>query len=143
MTAGTEPSSQGNALDQRTFEFTNNLTIPAGAHSFTVGTKNLFYRPINLFGQNSMGAWTFASLAAFQAGTPTSYSVSAPSPTDPANGLATFRANMYSFYVQDAWRYSDRLVITGGVRMEKPSFKDTPPENPSVLANFGRSTAAV
>jgi hypothetical protein len=143
LVAGTEVSSQGNALDQRTFEFTNNLTIPAGAHSFTVGTKNLFYRPINLFGQNSMGAWTFADLAAFRAGTPTSYSVSAPSPTDPANGLATFRANMYSFYVQDAWRYSDRLVITGGLRMEKPSFKDTPPENPSVLANFGRSTAAV
>jgi len=143
LVAGTEVSSQGNSLNQRTFEFTNNLTIPAGSHSFTIGTKNLFYKPINLFGQNSMGAWTFANLAALQAGTPTSYSVSAPSPTDPANGLATFRANMYSFYVQDAWRFSDRLVVTGGVRLEKPSFEDTPPENPSVLQNFGRSTAAV
>src|SRR5688572_27139971 len=143
LVAGTEVSSQGNSLDQRTFEFTNNLTIPAGSHSFTIGTKNLFYRPVNLFGQNSMGAWTFANLAALQAGTPTSYSVSAPSPTDPANGLATFSANMFSFYVQDAWRFSDRLVLTAGLRIEKPSFKDTPPENPSVLANFGRSTSAV
>lgn len=143
LVAGTEVSSQGNSLNQRTFEFTNNLTIPVGAHSITIGTKNLFYRPINLFGQNSMGAWTFANLAALDAGTPTSYSVSAPSPTDPANGLATFRANMYSFYIQDAWRFSDRLVVTGGVRLEKPSFKDTPPENPSVLQNFGRSTASV
>jgi hypothetical protein len=143
LIAGTEVSSQGNSLDQRTFEFTNNLTIPVGAHTLTFGTKNLFYRPINLFGQNSMGAWTFNTLADLQAGNPSAYSVSAPSPTDPANGLATFRANMYSFYVQDAWRLSERLVITGGVRMEKPSFKDTPPENPSVLANYGRSTAAV
>ncbi len=143
LVAGTEVSSQGNSLDQRTFEFTNNLTIPAGAHSFTVGMKNLFYRPVNLFGQNSMGAWTFTNLAALQAGTPSAYSVSAPSPTDPANGLATFNANMFSFYVQDAWRYSDRLVLTAGVRIEKPQFEDTPPENPSVLANFGRSTSAV
>ncbi|HET7615256.1 MAG TPA: carboxypeptidase regulatory-like domain-containing protein [Gemmatimonadaceae bacterium] len=143
LVAGTENSSQGNSLDQRTFEITENLTIPVGVHHLTFGTKNLFYRPVNLFGQNSMGNWTFANEAAFEAGTPISYSVSAPSPTDPANGLAVFRANMYSFYVQDAWQKSDRLLITAGIRMEKPSFLDTPPENPSVLQNYGRSTAAV
>ena len=143
MVAGTEASSQGNKLDQRTFELTENLTVPMGTHHWTVGTKNLFYRPINLFGQNSKGSWTFNNLAAFQAGTPSSYSVSAPSPTDPAAGLATFRANMYSFYVQDAYQHSDRLTINFGLRMEKPRFLDTPPENPSVLQNYGRSTAAV
>src|SRR5256885_5767783 len=143
MVAGTEASSQGNKLDQRTFELTENLTIPVGQHHVTFGTKNLFYRPINLFGQNSMGSWTFASLAAFGAGTPVSYSVSAPSQTDPANGLSTFRANLYSGYVQDAWQKSERLLITLGLRVERPRFLDTPPENPSVLASFGRSTAAV
>lgn len=143
MVAGTEASSQGNSLDQRTFELTENLTIPVGTHHLTFGTKNLFYRPINLFGQNSMGSWTFNTLAAFQAGTPSSYSVSAPLLTDPAAGLVNFRANMYSFYVQDAWQRSDRLLISAGIRMEKPSFLDKPPENPSVLANYGRSTSAV
>jgi outer membrane receptor protein involved in Fe transport len=143
MIAGTEASSQGNVLNQRTFELTENLTIPVGVHHVTFGTKNLFYKPVNLFGQNSMGAWTFASLAAFNAGTPVSYSVSAPSPTDPARGLSTFRANMYSYYVQDAWQATERLLVTGGVRYEKPKFLDKPPENASVLQNFGRSTAAV
>jgi hypothetical protein len=143
LIAGTENSSQGNVLNQKTFELTENLTIPIASHHITFGTKNLFYRPINLFGQNSLGNWTFANLAALSAGTPSGYSVSAPSPADPANGLATFRANLYSFYVQDAWQKSERLVITAGLRVEKPSFKDTPPENPSVLANYGRSTAAV
>jgi hypothetical protein len=143
MVAGTEASSQGNSLDQRTFELTENLTIPVGSHHLTFGTKNLFYRPINLFGQNSMGSWTFNNLAAFQAGTPSSYSVSAPLQSDPAAGLVNFRANMYSFYVQDAWQRSDRLLISAGLRMEKPSFLDKPPENPSVLANYGRSTSAV
>jgi hypothetical protein len=143
LIAGTENSSQGNVLNQKTFEFTENLTIPFASHHVTFGTKNLFYRPINLFGQNSLGNWTFADMASLRAGTPSSYAVSAPSATDPANGLATFRANLYSFYVQDAWQKSDRLLITAGVRIEKPSFLDTPPENPSVLANYGRSTAAV
>ena len=143
MVAGTEASSQGNTLNQRTFEITENLTIPVGTHHVTFGTKNLFYRPINLFGQNSMGSWTFSDLTSFQAGNPVSYSVSAPAPTDPAAGLATFRANMYSFYVQDAWQHSDRLLISAGVRLEKPRFLDKPPENPSVLTNYGRSTSAV
>lgn len=143
MIAGTEASSQGNKLDQRIFELTENLTLPMGAHHVTFGTKNLFYRPINLFGQNSMGNWTFADTTALKNGTPSSYSVSAPSATDPANGLATFRANMYSFYVQDAWNATDRLLISGGIRVEKPRFLDAPPENPSVLANYGRSTSAV
>lgn len=144
MVAGTEASSQGNKLDQRMFELTENLTIPFGtAHHVTFGTKNLFYRPINLFGQNSMGSWTFADTTQLKLGNPVSYSVSAPSPTDPANGLATFRANMYSFYVQDAWQKSDRLLLSFGLRVEKPSFLDTPPENPQVLQAYGRSTAAV
>ncbi|HEY4733932.1 MAG TPA: carboxypeptidase regulatory-like domain-containing protein [Gemmatimonadaceae bacterium] len=144
MIAGTEASSQGNSLDQRTTELTENLTIPMGSsHHVTFGTKNLFYRPVNLFGQNSMGSWIFNDTTALKNGTPSSYSVSAPSPTDPANGLATFRANMYSFYVQDSWNATDRLVVSGGIRLEKPSFLDTPPENPSVLANYGRSTSAV
>ncbi len=143
LIAGTENSSQGNSLDQKTFEITENLTLPFGSHHVTFGTKNLFYRPVNLFGQNSLGNWTFANMAGLTAGTPVSYAVSAPSPTDPANGLATFRANLYSFYVQDSWQKSDRLLITAGIRMERPRFLDTPPENPSVLANYGRSTAAV
>jgi hypothetical protein len=144
MVAGTEASSQGNSLDQRTFELTENLTIPVGAqHHLTFGTKNLFYRPINLFGQNSMGSWTFTDSKQFKAGHPGGDSVSAPLATDPAAGLVRFRANMYSFYVQDAWQHSERLLISAGVRLEKPRFLDKPPENPSVLQNYGRSTSAV
>jgi len=39
MVAGTEASSQGNVLDQRTFELTENLTIPVGQHHVTFGTR--------------------------------------------------------------------------------------------------------
>jgi hypothetical protein len=140
---GTEASSQGNSLDQRTFELTDNFTIPFGSHSITLGTKNLLYRSINLFGQNSLGAWRFTDTTALRNGIANQYQVSAPTPTDPNAGLSTINAAMYSLYVQDAWNASPTLSITAGVRMDKPDFKDLPPENASVFTEYGRHTSSV
>ncbi len=140
---GTEASSQGNTLDQRTFEITDNLTIPLGAHSFTVGVKDQFYRPVNLFAQNSLGSWTFANLAALQSGVASSYAVSAPSPGDAANGLATFRASMLALYAQDLWQVTPAFSVTAGIRMDKPHFDDAPPENASVFTEYNRHTSSV
>ena len=80
---GTEASSQGNALDQRTFEITDNFTFPIGSHSLTFGTKNVFYKSVNLFAQDRLGNWQFNTLADLQAGRASSYVVRAPAPTDP------------------------------------------------------------
>jgi outer membrane receptor protein involved in Fe transport len=140
---GTESSSQGNSLDQTTFELTDNLTIPVGNHSLTLGTKNLFYQSVNLFSNNSLGNWTFASPAALSAGTATSYIISAPAPTDPYNGLATIRANTYGVYVQDVWTYSPTLTFTAGLRYDKPDFRNVPPENDIVFTQYDRHTSSV
>ena len=140
---GTERSSQGNSLDQRTFELTNNLTVPFGAHSVTFGTKNIFYKSINLFSNNSLGNWTFATPGDLSAGNASSYLVSAPAPTDPYEGLATIRANTYGFYVQDVWTLTPRLTLTGGLRYDKPDFRNKPPENDIVFTQYGRHTSSV
>src|SRR5262249_12960434 len=52
ITAGTENSSQGNELDQKLAEFTDNYTYPCPEHRFTVGTQNKYYKVRNLFSQN-------------------------------------------------------------------------------------------
>jgi hypothetical protein len=114
-----------------------------GSHSFTIGAKGIFYKPVNLFAQNRLGNWTFTSLANFQAGTATSYQVSVPAPTDPANGLATFRANNYGVYAQDQWTVTPTLTLTAGVRWDKPEFKDAPPENDAVFTEYQRHTSSV
>lgn len=141
--AGTESSSQGNSLDQRTFEVTENLTIPIGAHKLTVGTKNLFYRSVNLFGQNSRGSWTFANLDSLAKGVASRYQVSAPASTDPNNGIATIPANLYAFYAQDVWQATGNFNVTLGARLDIPHFTDRPPFNPSVFSAYGRSTSDV
>ncbi|MEO7648020.1 MAG: carboxypeptidase regulatory-like domain-containing protein [Gemmatimonadaceae bacterium] len=143
LVAGTDASSQGNALDQRYFEITENLTIPMSDHQFTFGTKNLFYKPVNLFAQNRYGTWEFSSLANLDVGVASRYQVSAPAATDPAGGLATFNASLYSFYAQDIWSPSERLALTFGIRYEKPDFGDAPPENTPVLISYGRNTSHV
>ena len=141
--AGTESSSQGNSLDQRTFEITDNLTIPIGDHHLTFGTKDQFYRPVNLFGQNSLGSWTFNSLDSLNRGIASNYVVSAPSPTDPAHGIATFQAKLYAFYIEDVWAANPRLNVTFGARWDKPSFDQTPPVTQAVLDQYGRNTSVV
>jgi hypothetical protein len=140
---GTESSSQGNALDQRTTELTDNFTIPLGSHSVTLGTKNLFYKSINLFASNSLGNWTFADLNSLNNGVASSYVISAPAPTDPYNGLATIRANTYGLYIQDAWNVTPTLNVNYGVRWDKPSFQNLPPENDVVFTQYGRHTSSV
>jgi hypothetical protein len=140
---GTEASSQGNSLDQRTIELTDNVTIPMGSHALTVGGKGLWYRSINLFGQNSLGSWTFSSLDSLNKGLASSYVVSAPAPTDPNNGLATITSATYTGYVEDVWQTTPTLSLTFGVRYDKPVFSTTPPLNSSVEAAFGRQTSSV
>jgi hypothetical protein len=140
---GTEASSQGNALDQRTFEITDNFTFPIGSHSLTLGTKNVFYKSINLFAQDRLGNWQFASLADLEAGRPTSYVVRSPAPTDPYEGLATIRANQHSIYLQDTWTATPTLTMNFGIRWDKPSFQNLPPENPVVFEEYGRHTSSV
>jgi len=141
IVAGTEASSQGNSLDQRTFELTDNVTIPLGSHALTLGTKNQFYKSINLFSNNRLGNWTFANIDALNNGVATSYIISAPAPTDPYNGLATLKANQYAVYLEDLWTVSPRLTLRGGIRYDKPDFRTLPPENDSVFSQYGRHTS--
>ncbi len=137
---GTESSSQGNSLDQDTFEVTDNFTVPIRSHSITLGVKNLAYKPVNLFAANSLGSWQFADTTALKNGTPTNYQVSAPAATDPAGGIATFHASLLSYYLQDVWQVKPTFAFTAGVRWDRPHFKDTPPLNPSVQSGYNRAT---
>ncbi len=141
--AGTEASSQGNTLDQRTIEFTENFTVPVGNHAFTLGGKALLYRSINLFAQNSIGSWRFSSLADLDAGKPNQFIVSSPAPTDPYNGLATIKAATYTWYATDTWQATQNLSMSFGVRWDRPKYDNLPPYNGSVDSVYNRQTNVV
>ncbi len=140
LRAGAENSSQGTEVDQDIVELTDNFTFPVGQHRITVGTKNEFYRIRNLFAQNLLGVWEFASVDSLSRGEASRYQagVGLGGPID-----AQFDAAQLSLYVQDRWQATDRLVVTGGLRLDVPFLFDEPQANPSVFAEYGRRTERV
>jgi hypothetical protein len=141
LRAGTENSSQANALDQDIVELTDNFTMPLGsAHRLTIGASGQWYKVRNLFGQNSVGFWTFGSLDSLALGRPRSYQVGVPVTGD---GAVRFKAGQYSGYVQDDYAVTPDFNMSFGVRLDVPVFFDKPPQNPDVVTEFNRNTSEV
>jgi carboxypeptidase family protein/TonB-dependent receptor-like protein len=141
LIAGAESNSQGNSLDQDIFEVTDNFTIPIGAkHRLSIGTHNEFYKMDNLFGRNSQGAYTFASLDSLEAGNPNAYTIG----LDLGQGFhSKFNAANYSVYAEDQWNISDRFNILYGIRLDLPTISSRPPTNPLVDSIYGRDTHVI
>jgi hypothetical protein len=141
MSAGTENSSQGNELDQDIFELTDNFTIPAGNHRFTVGTKNEFFKVRNLFSQNSLGNFTFGTLDSLVANRPSAATLGIK--LDNTDGAAHFKARTLGFYAEDEWQATSRLSTTFGIRLDLPGLTSSPGQNPDVLSTLGINTTQV
>ncbi|HUF25652.1 MAG TPA: carboxypeptidase regulatory-like domain-containing protein [Gemmatimonadaceae bacterium] len=141
LIGGGERFSHANELDQDIFEITNNFTYTTGTHTITAGAAANFYKVRNLFRQSSRGVWRFAGLDAFEAGQANRYIVGVP--VGGGDGAVRFGAAVYAAYVQDQWTVSPNLTLSGGLRMDVPSFNDRPPTNPAVQTEFGRNTADI
>ena len=137
--AGRERSSTANALDQDIVEVTDDLTMQKGAHTITFGTHNEFFDFRNLFIQNSFGFYTFTSVENFEAGFAQGYNYSYSNTTDPALA-AKFGVRQYSLYAGDQWRARPNLTLTYGLRLDIPTFPDTPTRNPATETVFGYRT---
>ena len=129
VTFGTEQFSPNNLLDQKIFEVVNNVTIPKGPHTFTVGGRLDFTHIFNNFAQGSYGVYTFPTIAALEAGTPSGYAVGYANSQNASDIPADFHVRVYSLYGQDQWRVTDRFTVTGGVRADIPTLPDHPSQN--------------
>jgi hypothetical protein len=117
--SGADEFSQSNELDADTYEFTDNLTIPRGNHSFVVGTRNELVKIRNLFLQSSYGVWSFASIDAFQAGTANGFRRGIVLADDPN---VYFDALQSALYAQDTWTATPKLTLTLGLRGDFSNF---------------------
>ena len=138
--AGTDRYSSANSLDQNIFELTDNFSIFAGNHTFTIGTHNEFFSFTNLFLRSFAGIYEYYSLADLRAGNVGFYQRVIPLVGD---GAANFSVHQFGFYVQDDWQATPNFRLTFGLRVDDPVYPDTPPLNDSVSAYFpGISTAS-
>jgi hypothetical protein len=134
VTFGTEQFSPGNLLDQKIFEAVNNLTIPKGAHTFTVGGRLDFTHIFNNFAQGSYGVYTFPTIDSLAAGTPSGYAVGYANSQNPKDIPADFHVRVYSLYGQDQWAVNNRLTITAGLRADIPTLPDHASQNDTLTA---------
>ncbi len=121
ISAGFDPFTPKNQLNYGTFHVTNNLSIYAGQHTFTVGANYERFKSNNLFFPGSNGVYIFSSLEDFFGAMRGDsvrierfqYRYSAlPNNADP---LQILIANKYDLYAQDQIQLG-RLTLTAGVR---------------------------
>jgi hypothetical protein len=138
-TAGHEPFSIHNILDQNVWQLTDNLTFFRGNHVFTLGAnfeRFSFFNSFNLF-RNGLfflpppGGSTFSS--------PTDFL----NQTDPANpvdlekliGTGPYKGenigvSQISLYAQDEFFLTGRFTLTYGLRVDVPKYLTDPVDNP-------------
>ncbi len=139
--AGHEPFSVNNRLDQKVFQFSNNLNFFQGNHTFTVGFSFEKFQFDNSFNLTSYGFDLFGGvdIADFDA---TSYDFASPLatfnsnnalPEDEGWALAETNVGQLAFYVQDEWNASEKFKLTYGVRIDKPLFFDSAEKAQNVI----------
>ncbi|MEH6536606.1 MAG: carboxypeptidase regulatory-like domain-containing protein [Psychroserpens sp.] len=138
--AGHEPFSVHNKLDQKVLQFSNNLNVYKGNHTYTVGfafekfqfdnSFNLTAYGFDLFGGVDIAnfnandyATGFGSFEAAEAIFAANNTV--PEGTPGGWALAETNVGQLSFYLQDEWNASEKFKLTYGFRFDKPLFFDS------------------
>lgn len=137
---GTDRFANANSLDQHTLTLTDNVTWYKGRHTLTFGTHNEFYHSHVVYVANSLGAYTYNSIADFERDMAAKYQYNY---TDQkVTGTKTwgpkFNALQLGFYVQDKWQPSEQFSLTYGLRADIPLIFG----GPTVNEEFNAGTIA-
>jgi len=113
--------------DQRTYQYTDNLSYSRGAHTFKSGIEWYRLAVDSYLDSNVRSTLTFASFAAFAAGQLSSYTQSF------GNTHRQNRENNAFAFLQDDWRISRRLTVNLGARLE---YSGGPTESHGLISNL-------
>ena len=150
-TAGHEPFSIHNILDQDVWQLTNNLSFFRGNHVLTVGAnaeRFTFFNSFNIFRNGVFflpasipPGSTFSSLSEFFTATdpanPNRKNFNAMIGTGPYKG-ELIDVGQVALYAQDELAATPRLTVTYGLRADMPMYFTDPVDNP-----FSRSRLAL
>ncbi|NML37958.1 TonB-dependent receptor [Chitinophaga sp. G-6-1-13] len=127
---GSEFSSTANALDQKIWTFTDNLTMYKGKHTITVGANAELYNIKNTFIQGAFGSYSYDSINGFLQGLkPKQYQINYTTADSTLREGIGFKAAQVGIYIQDEWNVRRNFTLTAGVRVDMPFFPTTPPDN--------------
>lgn len=116
------------------------MTTVRGQHTIKFGADVNLEKIENFFPGQFSGVYLFNSVADWIARRPAQFSQALGGPgTDGA--LTRPNISEYAFFLQDAWRASDRLTLNYGIRYDLMNTADPPVANPNeLLRNAGYRT---
>lgn len=123
---GTEQNTHVNIIDTKQTSLFGAGNLFVGDHTFKFGFDWEQNDIVNFYGRDLNGTYVFNNLAAFQAGTPSSYIVRAPRPNGGsyADIPAAYEQANTGLFVQDSWAVNYNLTLLFGLRYDKPDFDD-------------------
>ncbi len=136
---GADPVLHSNLLETRTFELIDNLRWTRGAHTYKLGVNVNRVHVFNDFFLNSLGTFTYNTLAAFVQNRPTSFTRALPyveNGVSLGNPIAEFTAWDGAVYAQDEWQVTPKLFVQYGLRYDGSYYPDAARANPDVTAAF-------
>jgi hypothetical protein len=134
MSFGYELFTFNNDVQNKTFTFTDNLSINLNNHTLTAGASfdRLWFR--NSYIREGTSYYRYGSVNDFLTGAdPTGFGVTyGYNGVDAPGATATF--GFASLYAQDEWAVVPKLKLTYGVRLELPLYLDEMQGNPAIAA---------
>ena len=135
---GTEVNSHVNIVESKELSLFGAANWYVGDHTVKFGVDHQDNDLMNFYGRNLNGSYSFADLAAFQAGTPSSYSVRAPRPGGSyADVPAEFTLKNTGLFLQDTWAVNYNLNLMFGVRVDLPDYSEQRLYNPLIEETYG------
>ncbi|NRT15458.1 hypothetical protein HNP99_001815 [Flavobacterium sp. 28A] len=139
--AGHEPFSINNKLDQKVIQFTDNLNIVKGNHTYTAGFSFEKFMFKNSFNLKGYGFDIFSSVTLSQFDTSIANGYYAQAIADAQNTFTTKNAlgdgvdggwnlselnvGQLALYIQDEWNVTDNFKLIYGLRADKPMYFNT------------------
>jgi hypothetical protein len=113
--------------EQRTFQYTDNLSYTRGSHNFKGGFEWYHLAADSFFDSNVRSSLTFANFAAFASGQPSTYTQNF------GNSVRQNRVENAFAFIQDDWKATRNLTVNIGARME---FAGGPTETNGLISNL-------
>lgn len=134
MSAGYELYTYNNAVTNNIWTLTDNFTWNLNKHSLTAGLSYEHQYFANSFMSSGLGYYRYDSYDDFVNGAaPSVYSL-----TYGYNGVDAPKAELsfgqFSAYVQDVWNITRNLKVTGGLRVDVPTYLNSLQENKAISA---------
>lgn len=124
-TFGYEPFTFGNLRDVETYTVNYDANVVFGRHSLTSGLQFETSDTKNGFQRFGAGYYVFNSWDDFKNNAdPYHYALTYPLTPDGSQAFPRFKFNQTSFFIQDEFTVNSRLKLTGGLRLELPTFPD-------------------